>query len=415
VNPRAVAARALTARVVAIGAGFLLTIVVARSLPVAEAGVFFLLYSLLAVAATLGRFGSETLALKVAGRPAVDRGEVRSLWAVTVALSTVVAALFGAVLAASGALPVPVAFATAAGAVPQALSVLAGSLLRTRGRLAAGIFAELGFLPVASTLGIAVWDLMAAPSLAATALIFTAAAVLTALWSVPLALRAVAELPLSPEVSRVHTALRRNLRPLAAMMATALLVFVVAWAPVFILSSLGMFAAVTLYTAASRLANLITLVPNVQVSLLAPRFASLYLDGRTLELNGLARRSARTATAIAAIPAVVVIAVPGWLLAVAYGDKLVDATPALVVLGAGAFLTVALGQVSSLLLLCDLEGRGFLLTLALLVAIIVLGAVLVPIAELLGIASVVAIGSVLYAVAGSLLLWRRRGVRSAAF
>ena len=42
----AVAVRALSSRVVAIGAGFVLTIVVARSLPVADAGMFFLLSSL---------------------------------------------------------------------------------------------------------------------------------------------------------------------------------------------------------------------------------------------------------------------------------------------------------------------------------------------------------------------------------
>jgi O-antigen/teichoic acid export membrane protein len=406
------AARALASRVAAIGAGFLLTIVVARTLPVAEAGLFFLLYSLLAVAATLGRFGSETLALKVAGRSTVDAGEIRSLWVVTLALSAVVAAVFGIVLAASGSLPPLIAALTALGTVPQAMSVLAGSILRARGRLSTGIFAELGFLPVVSTIGIALWGALVGASLQATLLIFTAGAVATALWSVPMAVHAMRAVERTADATPVLVSLRGNLRSMSAMMATALLVFVVAWGPVFILSSLGMFAAVTLYTAASRLANFITLVPNVQISLLAPRFASSFMDGEVTALNTLARRSARIATAIAAIPALAVLIAPAWLLTTAYGEKLSGAAPALVVLAVGAFATVALGQVNSLLLLCDLEGRGFFLNLAVLAVLAAFGYLLAPVAGLVGLAIVVAVASVLYGGAGSLLLRRLRGVHS---
>jgi hypothetical protein len=65
-----------------------------------------------------------------------------------------------------------------------------------------------------------------------------------------------------------------------------------------------------------------------------------------------------------------------------------------------------------LLLLCDLEGRGFLLNLVLLAGIAAFGYLLAPIAGLVGLATVIAVASVLYSVAGSLLLRLRRGVHS---
>ena len=52
-------------------ASFLLTIAVARVLGLQEAGVFFFVMSVTAVAATFGRFRTDNLALKLLGHERV--------------------------------------------------------------------------------------------------------------------------------------------------------------------------------------------------------------------------------------------------------------------------------------------------------------------------------------------------------
>jgi O-antigen/teichoic acid export membrane protein len=411
VRPSPGTIRALGARGAAIGAGFLLTVLVARGLPVGDAGGFFLIYTLLAVAATVGRLGTDTLALKLAGDETGSPPALRHVWVVALGGSLVSAALLVVGLWLSGVVPLSPLVAAALGAagVGQALSVLAGAVLRAHGRLVAGILAELGALPALSTVVIfGVW-LIVPPTLDSALLLFSLCSVITAAWAVPLALRVAR--PAAGDPGTLGAFLRAHGRSLAAMMAVAVLVFVVAWAPVFVLSIAGRLADIALFTVAARLANLITLVPNVQVSALAPRFAALYRTGDLGGVSRLARASARWATAIVLVPAGLVVVFAEPVIRLAYGDGLRAAAPALAILAVAALVTVALGQVSQLMLLGGLEGRAFWLTSAVVAVWATAGVALAYGAGVTGIAILAAITTVAYFATSALLL-ARRGIRS---
>lgn len=414
------AARAIVARGVSILASFSLTIVVARVLDLERAGVFFLVLSAVAVAATFGRFGTDTLAMKVVdGATARARRDVLHILRIA-AIASVVAAAIGLVLAllAKGALPgaSPTALIVAASAViPQALAVIAGAILRARGRLAAGTFAELGSMPVLTAAGTGVGVFTGSSSLDWALGSLAVASWLTAAWSVVAARASLRGEP-APADSVAGEAfgafVGRNRRGLTAMMGTALIFYVIVWVPVFVLSAAGDFEAVSQYSAAARLVGFVTLIPAVQVSYLAPLFARLYREGDRGGLSVSAGTSALLALAISLVPGLVLILAGGFALELAYGPDYAGAHAALAVLAGAALVATAAGQVNQLMLLCDLEWAAFALNAALLCILAAVGWLVAREFGLLGVAILSGATTVAYSVASVVLLRVRAGISS---
>ena len=197
-------------------------------------------------------------------------------------------------------------------------------------------------------------------------------------------------------------------------MGASLLFYLVAWAPVFALTIVGRFAEVALVTVAARLANFVTLVPSIQVSYLAPQFSQHYHSGHVADLNRLARASSRRAILVVAVPAVVLVVGASQLLRVLYGAEFEPAAPLLSVLVVGALVVVGLGQVNQLMLICDLERWALLLTVAFVAVWATAGLWLAQVHGAGAVVMLAALGSVVYSVAGSVLLLRKRDVRSFA-
>ncbi|WP_345801889.1 hypothetical protein AAIB33_01940 [Microbacterium sp. AZCO] len=415
VPPRTV--HALIARIASIGASFLLTVVVARVLPPAGAGVFFVVFTSVTVVATFARFGVDTLAVKLLSGSGDHHSTMRAAWLVVLLASAVGAVVvMGGVIVSSGGGMGWIGVVGVAAAVPGlALSVVAGAVLRSTHRMVAGILAELGFVPAMSTILLAAAWLAGSASVELAIGAFALSSIFAAAWSVPLAVRS----------SRVHDSgrpredpvtfgrfLRENVRPLSAMMLSALLVYVAAWAPVFVLSSLGLLQQVTLFTIAARVANFLTLVPSVQVSYLAPRFARDFFAGRIGDLNRLARSSALQAVGLVAIPAAVLLIAAEPVVRLLFGADLAGAAVPLRFLIVGAVASVAAGQVNQLMLLCELEGTSFILNATVIVPWLAAGVWIASGWGAAGTAALSMLLTVAYSVAASVVLRRSRGIRA---
>lgn len=104
-----------------------------------------------------------------------------------------------------------------------------------------------------------------------------------------------------------------------------------------------------LYNAASRLALLATPVSRVVVTFTGPMFAAAYNNGKVEELRILKRRSLYTTLACGLPLAIILLAVPGTLLAHLYGESYRPAASALRILAAGQLVALFAVPSSTLL------------------------------------------------------------------
>jgi O-antigen/teichoic acid export membrane protein len=410
---------AIGARGISILASFLLTFVVARLLDVAEAGTFFLIFTSLAIAATFGRFGTDNLALKLVGGASTDvQRDVRRLVVITVAASGLAVVVGVSVVVVMGLRLPGVDNATivvvATAVIPQALSVLAGALLRARGRLVVGTFAELGSLPTFATAGMLAYAAIGEVTLGGSLYCLAGASWLTAVWSSGAAFAAMrsASYPAAGDRSASLGFFRRYFGQLFPMMGTSLIFYVVTWVPIYLLTAVGDLEAVSFYTVAARLAGFVGLIPAIQVSYLAPTFARLYQSGEIASLNALATRSASLALAVAALPAAALIVAPGFILHLLYGAPYEDASVALILLTVGVIITVVAGQVNQLMLLCDLERFALWLNIALLAIWLIAGYYAADTWGLLGVVGVSVLVTLVYQGSALVRLRQKASIRS---
>lgn len=410
---------AVSARGASILSSFLLTVVVARSLSLEESGSFFLVMTAVNGFATFGRFGTDNYMLKIVGRPGGDvRASATRLLRIASYVSGVSVLVAGAVSLVVRGPVVSASLASvliAATAVfPQSLSVVAGALLRARGHMISGTLAELGSVPALTILGVSLTAVGGVASLDTALVCLSVATWLTAGWSLAVARVVLARLD-SSEGARGALSEAGQFRSLGAMMGTSLIFYVVTWMPVFALSSVGALEEVSLYTAAARLIGFISLIPAVQVTYLGPLFARLYERREIAGLNRSAGQSAFLALALAAVPSLTLIFAPQLVLHVAYGPKFDAAAPTVSLLAVAALLVVALGQVSQLMLLCDLEKFALGTSMFILFAWFAVGAWSASSHGVFGVAVVSASLSLLYAASAAIGLYLSRGVRSIAW
>lgn len=419
---RFVVSKAVSARIVAILASFLLTITVARVLQPAASGTFFVIFTSVAVLATFGRLGTDNLALKLAtGGSANFRREVLRLTYICVAgglaawgVSLLLVVVFGFSLPT---LPRTVALMAASACIPQALAILAGAILRGLGHLGTGTMAELGSVPILTLAMILVSAAINTSTLTWSVLALSASSWLTAVWSVPSALRAIRSdathrVLLEGPGETLPAFLRRNAVPLFSMMGTSLLFYVLTWAPQYVLTATSGPSSVAMYTVAARLASFISLWPSIQVSYLAPAIGRLYHRSEIDSLNGLCNRTTWQAAAVAFLPTLALTFGAAPILAAVYGSRYTAAIVPMILLAAGGYLVILIGQVNPLMLLCGLEGRALTLNGCMLLAWGTAGILVGYSLGLTGICVFAVVSSVAYAGLAALLLRRARSILS---
>lgn len=413
---RLLVSRPIVARLLSIAASFGLTAVVARQLGADSAGRFFVVYAVIVVVATVARFGTDNLALKrVAANPTAWT-DVMFMFvictAVSFAVSGILAAMAPVLLHFADGLAISVENAEVAilSVPPMAISVLAGAVLRGRGRVTSGTLAELGSTPAVAGLAIMAGAQFIHLTLGNVLTILVIANVFTAAWSFPLAVRCMARdgVKLGPNFNFY---LRTNLYALSSMMGTSVLFYLITWTPLFALAAASTSRQVSYFAVSARLAAFIALIPMIQSSYLAPRFASLHATGRLVELNRLCVTSATRASLVATVPAILIIALPGHALAI-FGSDFIAAAPVLQILCISSFMIVVAGQVNALMLTCGFERFAFILNLTVACATLVASLITARLAGALGVALVSALSVTTYAVVAAAALRLRGGIRS---
>lgn len=364
--------RAVFARALGIASNFLFSVVVSRTLGPDQAGETFALMAILVLVATVGRAGADTLILKL-----VSVGEVtayrdtRSLRILVVCLSLFLALSMSVVslsLALSGhsGWAVTVMPLAAASLVPFNLSVFLASLLRARGWIATGVFAELGSATAITTVCVfAHYLIVGQAEIRHVFAYFLLANIATAGWTTLVSRRTEASAYSVPRAAGTGTRLvRNNWRPLIAMCLTASLVYAMTWSPVLVLAFASNASQAAYFTVAARLAGVIALLPAIQTSYMAPRFARLFHEHRIGEISLHARRAALQSFVVAMPFVALFVVLPSQVLQLLFGPPYAEAEHTLRALAIGSILVVMLGQVSQLLLLCGGERTATLIGLA---------------------------------------------------
>ena len=406
----------LLARGASMGGAFAMNVAVLRSLPPSDAGLVLLAYTLLIMAATLGRFGADNLALREVSRNAhEDAPIVRYSILVCVVMTPLAATILVAALLLQehvGA-AAAVSLAAAAAVLPASLSIVGGAVLRGLGRVAAGTFSELGSPLIIAAIGIAIAGATRQISSSGAVWMIALGYVVTTIWawilisrSVPLGLRA--------GFTGFLGYLRHYRASLASFFLTSMGFYLFSWMPVL---ALGYFIAdrsvaqssVAIFSAGARLSQFVALVPTIQISYLSQRFAKLHHEGDLVRLNALSQSATKIAI-LTAVPLVTfLVLAPATALTIfgGYGE----AALTLQILAVGALLVVVAGPVNGLMLTCGHEGGASRFTLILLA----LSAVTLPWLAQWG-PPAVAVGSAGVSIAYAALCYatlRRAGIHSA--
>lgn len=401
--------KALFARALSIASAAALSVVAARVLGPTSAGYFFVVLAFVTGAATLGRWGTDNLALKwVATAGDSEVSPARLLLWMCAGISTVVSIpLFWVVRwvlhphLVEGSLNLTAVIA-AASVIPAALSVTAGAVLRAGGRIASGTIAELGSPFALAAVLLVAFGFSDRRDLVAAVAALTLGFALTAAWSLPLAVRQVGR----DDRATYGMIVRRHGRQLSSMMGTSLLFYLLTWAPVLILGAVSDPAEVAYFNVAARIAAFVTLVPSIQTSYLTPRFAKLFSLGDVDRLNSLVQIETRRAMVAGLLLALPVIAFPRQALLL-FGADFGPGQDALRVLTVAALIVVALGPVNGLLLTCGFEHFASVLNGAALTIAVVAMMAVAPSGGSFAVSVVSGAVSVVYAAAAT---WRMRSV-----
>lgn len=391
-----------------------MNVVIAQVLNIGDAGTVVVVLTLITTFATVGRFGTDNLALRItASDPARMRTIVRSLVVVAVVASAVASVAFVAVASQIVDQSSSTGWILGLGAAcvaPAALSVLAAAVLRGAGRFGAGTMAELGSVPALVSIGL----VLAKASDGATVLVAVAATCLafwvTAAWSCLAAWRVLP--PAAGPARAVRATVVAEGRGLAHFLVTALATFFLVWVPVLALGFVGTTVDVALYNSGARLAAFVGLVSAIQVTYLATAFAGLGARGDAAAINRVAQRATRQATAVAGVVSIGFIVAPGMFLNL-FGEAYAEAGPILLALTVGSLVQVAAGPSIAILLTTGGERVASGLTFLACAAT----AILAPFLAALG-PDAVAWGAgglmALPAVVGAVVL-HRRGIRTSLF
>lgn len=396
-------ALAVLARMIALGAAFGLSVIVARQLPVAEAGAFFVCVAVTTLAATAARAGIDTFLLREISGGGVDGSELRRLLSVATGLLLVAALATGAI--ARPLLPGPEGEAHVGAAVSIALivfatgqSVILGAILRAADLLATGIVVEMGLAQGIGAIlllaGLVPQDLGGALAGYAVGAVI---ACLVGLVAVHLSFMPSA-------TARAEGSGHAPVITLFSMMSTAVLYYALPWAPLIVLGARATPAEAAYYAVALRVAALMAIVPSIQVTYLAPVMAGL---SHRRDVPGLTRQAGRAARWAVAPALVLFIPLMVWpeVVLQLFGGTFTTQTP-LVPASLGVFVPLLLGPVNVILLYCGHERIASALNLGLLVIMVAGVWAVAPSAGASGASWVVAATAIGYAViAAAYLRW----------
>ena len=349
---------ALSLKVAGAGFNFGATVLLARLAGARGAGIYFLGFTVVSVAALIGRLGLDGAGMRFVAT-AVDRGRspegIRRMAARLSCIASVSAAVVTLVIAPMIAgsifdqsdLTGPLR-AMALGIPGLALAFVYGGLLKGAGQTLTGIASESVVAPLVTVIMFAVLIPSHGPLGAGLAFAigaWTAAGAAVRWWG------AVERGGEPDPLSRAE--LLATSRPLLWIAAMNL---VMQMADVFMVGIWLDERSVGVYATALRTAMLATLVLLAMGSVVAPRFAQLHARGRLDELARLARRAAAMMTATVLPLLVPMMIFPERVMAVFGAGFVEEGARALAIVAAGQLVNVATGPVGYLLTMTGHHG-----------------------------------------------------------
>lgn len=341
--------------------GLALNVVIARLVDVDGVGLYFIALSIVVVASTLGRVGTDAVVVRlIAGRISDgDAGDIRRVAnSALVIVSSTSGALSVALLLGSGWLADnafakpglgPVLAWLAPAILFTSLAVTFANALQGMKRVRSAM-SIIGVWPSALT---AIGAILLAPrfGVLGVAAATTAAAALTALGATWWWLRVTSDRDEGAAAAGRRTldaGVREILVPSLNLVSATVAVQLVNWLPITILGRLVTEAEAGLFAIANRTAMLITFVLIAVNSIAAPKFAAVYKRGEIRLLESIAREATLMNTLLAAAPTLILVLLPQQILSV-FGPAFDVGAPLLIILSIGRFYSVAMGSVGTML------------------------------------------------------------------
>ena len=341
--------------------GLALNVVIARLVDIDGAGLYFVALSIVVVAATLGRLGTDAVVVRlIAGRISDgDAGDIRRVAnSALVIVSLTSGALSAALMLGSGWLAEnafaeprlgPVLAWLAPAILFTSLAITFANALQGLKRVRSAM-SIIGVWPSALS---AIGAILLAPrfGVQGVAAATTAAAALTALGSTWWWLRVTSdrdEGAATADGRTLDAGVREILVPSLHLVSATVALQLVNWLPIAVLGKLVTVAEAGLFAIVNRTAMLITFALIAVNSIAAPKFAALYKQREIRLMESIAREVTLMITLFAAAPTLIFVLLPRQILSV-FGPAFDVGAPLLIILSIGRFYNVAMGLAGTML------------------------------------------------------------------
>lgn len=334
---------------------FLMNIVIARKLGPAEAGLFFLGFTLVVLLASVGRMGLDNSVMRFVARARVagDTVKLHGLYRKALLWGGGLCLLFMLVLLASSQLLVNFVFEQPGFGAVLPIMVMALPLvglytlhvfaLLGMKKIIAGVMVLTGIVPLTMLAGLLIFPVTRAQEVAWVYLVGCALALVIGVffWH-----RAVPGKEQGVKLSAFPSdLLYASCMPLWGVV---ILGQVIHWSSQLLMGVWGSVEDVALFAVAQRTAMLIGFALFAVNASAGPKFAVLYSQGNMVGLERVALWSVRLILLVAVPSLIFMMVFPQWLMGL-FGQEFRAASTALMVLAVGQFIGTAVGSVGSLL------------------------------------------------------------------
>lgn len=342
-------------RAVSTGGQLAFNILLGRFYGASGAGIFYLAFSSVAIAATFGRLGLDTAVLRYAAiaTDGDDPESATALYRLAIKLCLISTALITLLLIVIAAPLADTVFhdpkvvtplrVLALGTTPLAIGAITGEFLKGIGRPAIGVIVETTAAPIFAVIALTISRVFSSG-------IVSVCAAYSAALTVVMIYGAVEVWQASPRQAWRHTHFDRKLllRTSCPLFAVAISSLVMTWTPILILGALASERIVGIFAIVLRCAQFIAWPLTAANAVVAPRLASLFARHDSQAVGRLVRASTLL-TATIALPTWFLMTAGSTLVLDVFGRPFAPGRWALVVVSTGQLLNVCLGPVGYLL------------------------------------------------------------------
>ncbi|TPV53670.1 hypothetical protein FJ444_20580 [Aestuariibacter sp. GS-14] len=331
---------------------FAMNVVVTRTIGAAEAGLFFLAFTLITIIATAGRIGLDQAVVRFIASDVASGGSKQTYsvfskaiqWTLAVTLGLSLVCWLGAEWLNNNVFELPgfeMVFRTMLFSAPfMALYLIHAQALQGLKKVSRAMLVSSVVLPVGILLLILLMPVNNAKALS-DYVVFASVLTLATGWyfwmqSAP---EAKGQTPFSSAL------LRATCMPLWTV---AIVHQVIQWSSQLLLGVWESAESVAYFATAQRTAMLTSFILFAVNTIAAPKFAAMHSTGNMPGVKRMALISVRIMLAVSVPVTLCILLFPAWLMSV-FGEEFRQAAPALVILAIGQFINIATGSVGYLL------------------------------------------------------------------